>query len=243
MPRASSRSSSSACAELLRGLAEQARRPAPGRSSISRLREPEHERERDEPLLGAVVEVALEPPPLDVARLDDARARAPQLVLVELALGDVHPADEQPRVAPVVAERRRRPGHRRRSPVGRDPGVLELAAAAFGHDLARAPRRTSLALLGGDEDVPEGVRRASRSSSRAARQPLERRVEADDVAARGGEAEEARRRVDDRADEVALVLEVAVALLELRVQALELGLRAVALGELARRSGPPRPPP
>ena len=30
--------------------------------------------QRDDPLLRAVVEVALEPPPLDVARADDARA-------------------------------------------------------------------------------------------------------------------------------------------------------------------------
>ena len=36
--------------------------------------EAQRKRERDEPLLGAVVEVSLEPAPLGVARLDDARA-------------------------------------------------------------------------------------------------------------------------------------------------------------------------
>ena len=39
------------------------------------------QRERDEPLLGAVVEVALEPAPLGVAGLDDAGARRGQLVV------------------------------------------------------------------------------------------------------------------------------------------------------------------
>ena len=92
--------------------------------------------------------------------------------------------------------------------------------------------RTVLALLGRDEDVPEGVA-AGEVVVPAAREPLERRVEANDVAAGSDEAEQAGRRVDDGADEVALVLEVAVALLELGVQALELGLGAVAVGELA----------
>ena len=45
-----------------------------------RLRHSERERERDEPLLRAVVEVALEPAPLCVARLDDAGARRGQLL-------------------------------------------------------------------------------------------------------------------------------------------------------------------
>ena len=40
------------------------------------LGEPEGERERDEALLGAVVEVPLEPPPLGVGRVDEARRGA-----------------------------------------------------------------------------------------------------------------------------------------------------------------------
>jgi hypothetical protein len=40
----------------------------------------ELERERDQPLLGAVVEVALQPLPLLLARLDDAPPRSPQFL-------------------------------------------------------------------------------------------------------------------------------------------------------------------
>ena len=216
--------------ELVGGLAEQ---PF-GRLGLvvhTRLREAQHQGERDEALLRAVVEVALEPAALDVARLDDAGARAAQLVLVLLALGDVHPTDEQPRVPAVVAERRRRPGDAPPFAVRRDPVVLVLATAALSDDLLHLPP-DDLALLGRDEDVPECVP-ARDVVVGAARQSLERRVEADDVAARRRQAKEARRRVDDRADEVALVLEVAVTLAELGVQPLELRLGLVPLRELA----------
>ena len=71
------------------GARARARRPhrrgsssAPRVRSRACLREPEGERERDEPLLRAVVEVPLEPPPLGVARLDEPHARAAELVLV-----------------------------------------------------------------------------------------------------------------------------------------------------------------
>ena len=87
--------------QLVRGLPEEARRLL-GVVVHAGLSEAKHERERDEPLLRPVVEVALEPATLDVARLDEARARASQLVLVELALGDVHAGDEEPRLAAVV---------------------------------------------------------------------------------------------------------------------------------------------
>ena len=53
------------------------------------------QRHRDEPLLGAVVEVALEAPPLGVAGLDDASARLAQIVDVRTELG----------VEPLVLER------------------------------------------------------------------------------------------------------------------------------------------
>ena len=42
--------------------------------------QPQHQRQRDEPLLRAVVEVALQPPPLGVARRDDAGARRRELL-------------------------------------------------------------------------------------------------------------------------------------------------------------------
>ena len=76
MPRATSRSSSSDVA--ISG--------APDRAARSRrivgqplLQQAELERERDEPLLCAVVQVALESLPLLLAGLDDPRARAPEL--------------------------------------------------------------------------------------------------------------------------------------------------------------------
>src|SRR5207244_5537597 len=51
--------------------------------------EAERERERDEALLRAGVEVPLQPPPLGVPGLDDAGARGPQLFLLLLALRHV----------------------------------------------------------------------------------------------------------------------------------------------------------
>ena len=79
IPRASSRSSSrpSASSSLACASSSRRRRGSPG---SLRLGEPKAERERDEALLGAVVEVPLEPPPLGVAGLDDARARRGQLL-------------------------------------------------------------------------------------------------------------------------------------------------------------------
>src|SRR6266513_2919985 len=59
------------------------------RELLLRLREPQGEREGDEPLLRAVVEVALEPAAFRVRRLDDARARLADLMLLLLAVGDL----------------------------------------------------------------------------------------------------------------------------------------------------------
>ena len=50
-------------------------------------REAQVVRQREQPLLGAVVEVALEPAPLGVARLDDPRARHAQIVELGQHLG------------------------------------------------------------------------------------------------------------------------------------------------------------
>ena len=48
-------------------------------SPSAAARELERQPDPEQPLLGAVVEVALEPPPLGVPRLDDARARGAHL--------------------------------------------------------------------------------------------------------------------------------------------------------------------
>jgi hypothetical protein len=55
----------------------------------ARARQPQVERQADEPLLGPVVEVALEPPARLVGRLHDARPGRLQFGLLALALGDV----------------------------------------------------------------------------------------------------------------------------------------------------------
>ena len=60
----------------------------------ARLGEPERDGERDQPLLGAVVEVALEHAASLVGRLDDARARCPDLLVLSPALGDVHAREQ-----------------------------------------------------------------------------------------------------------------------------------------------------
>ena len=54
-----------------------------------RARHAQLERELDQPLLGAVMEVALEPSPCLVGGLDDPRPRRAQLRLGSLAVGDV----------------------------------------------------------------------------------------------------------------------------------------------------------
>ena len=105
------------------------------------------QRERDEPRLRAVVEVALEAPPRGIARLHEPRARRPQLLhaLVQLRveMGDV--AAQQP------AEERERhqPGRDERGPPG---------------DVARAGPR--------HRDEQEGQQRAD--VDRRQLQPLER---------------------------------------------------------------------
>ena len=72
--------------ELVARLRDQLRR---GRRILGqpRLGDAKPELERDQALLRAVVEVPLEPPPLGVARLDDARARRGQL-LARLRVGE-----------------------------------------------------------------------------------------------------------------------------------------------------------
>ena len=79
MPRASSRSSSSEFGELVARARPRAPRPAPGRVRMSDADHPQLQRDRDEPLLRAVVQVALEPAALGVAGRDDALARRLQL--------------------------------------------------------------------------------------------------------------------------------------------------------------------
>ena len=79
MPRARSRSSFSA--SWASSPAWRTSSAAPGSpASDALLGHAQVQRERHEPLLRAVVQVALDPPPLGVRRGDDARARVLELV-------------------------------------------------------------------------------------------------------------------------------------------------------------------
>ena len=132
------------------------------------LGEAERERERDEPLLRAVVEVALEPAPGLVARLDDAGARRAQLLLLPLPVADVR---EQRQVADHVLGRV--PDRRRRDlDVDQVPVLAEALPFDAGVDLAGADARHQLrepfALL--FRDVPE--RAADHLLRRPAEHPL-----------------------------------------------------------------------
>ena len=70
--------------ELLADLVDGAREPA---VAEPRLEHPQVQRERDELLLGAVVEVALDPPARVVGGLDDPQPRHPQLLHAGAQLG------------------------------------------------------------------------------------------------------------------------------------------------------------
>ena len=105
MPRASSRSSSSAARSSRFGRVERA---GPVGVELG-AQQPQREREHDEPLLGAVVEVALEPPARGVAGLDGPGARRAELLelrarlrlqalVVEREAGGGADVLEQPRV-------------------------------------------------------------------------------------------------------------------------------------------------
>ena len=77
--------------ELRPARGDRSSRAAGGSLSSVRLDDAQVERDRHEPLLRAVVQVALEPPALGVAGLDDARARRGQLLVgvgVRERLGD-----------------------------------------------------------------------------------------------------------------------------------------------------------
>ena len=74
-------------AELGLGLVEARGELAVLVASEPRAQEPQCQREADEPLLSAVVKVALEPPALGVARLDDAGARRAEILQLRARLG------------------------------------------------------------------------------------------------------------------------------------------------------------
>ena len=110
---------------------------ASARTAVRRSERGERDRERDQPLLRAVVQVALEAPALGVADLDDARARRRQLVRAGRA--DAREA------ACSSASRRRAPPRRGARAHAQAHGVAQLrerlAAARHGGDPAPAGGR------------------------------------------------------------------------------------------------------
>ena len=181
MPRASSRSSSSASCSS----APHASSAAAVRRVGRRGRDPQRERERDEPLLRAVVQVPLDPAPRLVRRLDDAGARRLELdpgVDVGDRLPDELGERAQPRLGvpregradragrdgapePAVDDDRRRDGrtHAERAQLG---GVL-ARHALVGVDPGRRERLLDPGerRRAADGDLPAGRERADAGSA------------------------------------------------------------------------------
>ena len=140
-PRASSRSSETAtCSSATAPVrtrshvrVDPAAEPALGRAQI--------ERERDEPLLGAVVDVPLDPAPLLVARGDDAPARLLHLHELRAHLG------VQTRVLQREPRRRRGGLEKLRLVVERPVVDDHRDPLAAVRDLGDRPRRTRLGEL------------------------------------------------------------------------------------------------
>ena len=117
-------------------------------------------RDADEVLLRPVVQVPLEPLPLGVARRDDARARAPDLLLDLLPRGDVETAEEVAKPVLGVVHHGRRPVDDEPLPVGRDVLVLDDPRRVV------VPESDEVLLgardvLAGDEELPERVARST----------------------------------------------------------------------------------
>ena len=185
--------------ERLRQLLARAHEQLVGRIRIARqlrLRQPQRQRERDQPLLRAVVEVALEPPPRVVARRDDARPRRAQLLFLLLAQRDVETAgDDADDLAVVVEERRAAPGDDAPLAALVREGVLVLGGREVGRGGVEArDHRGALGLV--DEDVPEGAAAHVVVAREAARLDG-RRVDVADHAVGVDRDEQAAGRLDD----------------------------------------------
>ena len=126
IPRASSRSSSSACVSSSRA-PRGAPPPRPGRPLSFDSTSAERDRERDEPLLGAVVQVALERAARAILGANEASARGAKVLGDPLALGDVDARDEQEPALVDLGQRCARPRDRQLVAVARQPRVVVLS--------------------------------------------------------------------------------------------------------------------
>ena len=146
IPRASSRSSLTAGELVDRGVEERGERgivlsPAP--------REPKREQQRHQPLLRAVVQIALEPTARVVGRRDDPCARRPHLLLLALALGDVGARDEEERTALDHRQRGARPEHVDDLAVARQPATRRARPSSRPRRRPRSPLARRSASSGG----------------------------------------------------------------------------------------------
>ena len=129
-PRGRSRARARAARRARRAARPRRRRRVRGRVGVDLgAQQPQREREHDEPLLRAVVEVALEPPALGVARLD-VRAREAR---------SCSSCARASRLQPLVVERE--PGGR--ADVLEQPGIVEQLGAVDEH--GDRPRRRARA--------------------------------------------------------------------------------------------------
>ena len=163
-------------------------------------------RDADKVLLCPVVKVALEALSLGVARQDDARARAADLLLDRLARGHVETAEEVSGVSGGVLDDRRRPVHHEARAVGRIVLVLDDAGRVTAEQACEVELGARDVLLR-DESRPEG--RPDPLLLGDPGRPAESLVDAEERPLPVDEREEARRRADDRATEVTLAFEFA----------------------------------
>ena len=172
MPRASARSSSSASPTSASASARSSS-TAPSPSAESAAGELEREPDPEQALLGAVVEVALEPPPLGVSGLDDAGAGGAHLgelgaelrlqarVLEREARGGADRLEE----LGLVQERRVVDERGDASAVMLEHG--DRTSFARGH-VERAPARIDVALVRGQPESELERRIAERAGDRVA---------------------------------------------------------------------------
>ncbi len=176
----------SAChvAELVEGdrdLPSRLLDPSPGARVVvhAASEAPELEREGDQPLLGAVVEIALEPGALPLTGLEHAPARAPQLFEARLELGVQLPVlERQPRRSADGLEQLRLVAERPVVHQGRDR--LALALDQRRRPLVVGPGQPHRPALGirPDRILGEPVREAQRrivQRARERRREVERR--------------------------------------------------------------------
>ena len=168
---------------------------------------PQREQQDHEPLLGAVVEVALEPATGFVGRGDDPCARGPHLFLLPLALPDIGAADQIELTLGDVGQGRAGPRDVDRLSAARQPATVLLGHGSV-RDRVLDRRPNFRSVVRRDVLLPEEV--AAGCAGLVPEQALER-----DVARAGAdtsldvdEAERARSVVGDRVHQLADALEL-----------------------------------